>query len=210
MPEAAAERRSPHPSRVPSRRTRPVPPRQGPPPGVPSLRVRRDLADPAPPSRAGFRPGGPAPPLGPGSARAEPRRLLPQRDAPTSCSSRSRRLPGGTWGPRGLGVRRSAGRSAAPDARSQRAERSAPRRPAPRRSADHTQARAAQQPTPRRAGPGRGRGSRRKARGTRRADSAGTRRGRAQILELARPGSGGESCWRGAQLLLPIFSLVSC
>lgn len=73
------------------------------------------------------------------------------------------------------------------------AQRSAPPRPTPRRSADHTQARAAQQPTLRRAGPGRGRGLRREARGTRRAGPAGTRRGRAQTPERARPGQGAKA-----------------
>ena len=92
-------------------------------------------------------------------------------------------------------MRRSAGRSAAPSARSRLAERRVRPRPAPPRSADHTQARASQQPTPRRAGPGRGRGSRREARGARHEarEPAGTRRGRAQTLERARPGRGAKA-----------------
>lgn len=75
-----------------------------------------------------------------------------------------------SWAPRRPAAAGSAGRSAAPRARSRRAERSAPPRPALPRSAGHTQARTAQQPTPRRAGAGaetwlEARGARHEARG---------------------------------------------
>lgn len=126
-------------------------------------------ARPSRPSRADSatrlaRPRQPHATTGRGSGGAAPRRPTPPagspgsppRGAPTSRGACDRRLPGGTQVRVDRPLPESAGSSAAPRARSRRAERSAPPRRAPPRSAGHTQARAAQQPTPRRAGAGAG------------------------------------------------------
>lgn len=100
-------------------------------------------------TRAGFRPGGPAVPHAPCGKPG-----IPLRGAPTSRSSRDRRLPGGSSDPRPPGAAWVRWTLSSPSLVEPacRAQRSAPPRPALPRSAGHTQARAAQPPTLRRVG----------------------------------------------------------
>lgn len=158
-------------------------------------------------TRAGFRPGGPAVPHAPCGKPG-----IPLRGAPTSRSSRDRRLPGGSSDPRPPGAAWVRWTLSSPSLVEPacRAQRSAPPRPAPPRSAGHTQARAAQPPTLRRVGAGAGTWL--EARGTRH-----EARGPAEDALRARAGPGARAAWAGgersgrrARLLLPIFSLVSC
>lgn len=183
--EAAAERPVPRGSRARPRRGCPVPPRQGRLLGALCPRIRRDPASPALPPGPGS--VGPHAPCGkPGIPRGT--------HPPASVCATIAYLAGA----RAQVYRRppeSAGHSAVPLVQSRRAELSAPPR-----SAGHTQ-----QPTPQ-PGLGRGRGSRREARGTRRAGPARTRRGRAQTLERARPGRGAKRAGTDSSLCF-LFSL---
>ncbi|XP_039110262.1 proline-rich protein 2-like [Hyaena hyaena] len=177
----------------------------------------RSATEPRPPrpSRAS-----PAPPPGgvpPGRPRGAPR---PLRDARGPLGKRNHELCRARWPP----TWREFGSPSTRRCLGPRGARQPPVRGAGEQSAEHRRDQRRREPpaTPRPAppssqlrgapGPGRGRGSRREARGARRAGPLGTRRGHAHSLERAPPGreTGGEGGGRRAQLLLPIFSLVSC
>lgn len=152
-----------------------------------------------------------------GSAGAAPRCLTPPAESPGSPCGAHRRAAARAIAAYLEGVRTrvplalpgSAGRSAAPRSRSRRAERSAAHRRDQRRRDPPATPRPA--PPSRQLcgawGPGRGRGSRREARGTRRAGPPRTRCGRAQGLERAQPGRGakGAGAERGFCFLFSLW-----
>lgn len=157
------------------------------PPEALGLRIRRDPANTAPPPERG-------------SAGAAPRCLTPPAESPGAPCGAHRRAAARAIAAYLERVRicvhpalpGSAGRSTAPRSGSRRAERSA----AHRRDQRRRDPPATPRPAPPSSqlcgasGPGRGRGSRREARGTRRAGPPRTRCGRAQALEHAQPGRG--------------------
>lgn len=181
-----------------------------------ATKARPSRPSPAGSAAQGARPGQPQATTGRGSAGAAPRRPTPPAGSPGSPSGALRRAAARAIAAYLEGARvrvdrpgpESAGSSAAPRARSRRAEHSAPPTPAPPRSAGHTQARAAQQPTPRRAGAGAGtwleaRGARHEARGP----AGDAPRARA-LWSARRPGGGrGPKAAGAARSFCFLFSL---
>lgn len=192
----------PRRSRAQPRRARPVPPGQAPAArdaraGQPRATSRRRSAGTGAPRRLTPPAGSPGPPRG-----AHPRAAA--RAIAAYLKGVGLRVDRPLLGPRGAQqppVRGAGVQSAAHRRDQRRRDPPATPRPAPPSS----QLRGAP-------GPGRRRGSRREARGTRRAGPLGTSRGHAHTQERAPPGrgTGGEGGGCRAQLLLPIFSLVSC